>query len=123
MQTPKPLTKKGRLAYSFCVNKCRFRKGNGMKNRQKPVTAGRKRIRRAALILLLAVLIGFGSVYIYYSTGNDAEDPEGFASIRGLNNAEDMVQIGDTKWILAGNLGDKSWKNGGFYLIDSVSRE
>lgn len=74
-----------------------------------------------AIIALAAVLIGFGAVYIYYSTGHNAADPKGFESIRGLNNAEDMVQIGDTKWVLAGNLGDKSWKKGGLYLIDSDS--
>ncbi len=81
----------------------------------------RKRILSIVIVLLLALLIGFGSVYIYYSTGNGAEDPKGFYSVRGLNNAEDMVQIGDTKWILAGNLGDKSWKKGGLYLIDADS--
>ena len=73
--------------------------------------------------ILAVVLIWFMSVYIYYSTGNDADDPQGFKSIRGLNNAEDMVQIGNTKWILTGNLGDKSWKDGGLYLIDSETLE
>ncbi len=34
-----------------------------------------------------------------------------------------MVQIGDTKWILTGNLGDKSWKSGGLYLINSETME
>ena len=63
------------------------------------------------------------SVYIYYSTGNDADDPHGFKSIRGLNNAEDMVQIGNIKWILTGDLGDKSWKDGGLYLIDPETLE
>ena len=83
----------------------------------------RKLILTIVLVVLAAVLIGFGSVYIYYSTGHGAADPMGFASIRGLNNAEDMVQIGDTKWVLTGNLGDKSWKEGGLYLIDSESLE
>ncbi len=84
----------------------------------------RKRILSYAFIAVFAaVLIGFASVYIYYSTGYDALDPKGFISIRGLNNAEDMVQIGDTKWILTGNLGDKSWKKGGLYLIDSETLE
>ncbi|MCR5072697.1 MAG: hypothetical protein K6A39_02550, partial [Clostridiales bacterium] len=82
-----------------------------------------KRILVIVIGILAVVFIGFGAVYNYYSTGNDAEDPENFTSIRGLNNAEDMVQIGDTKWILTGNLGDKSWKNGGLYLIDSESLE
>lgn len=86
----------------------------------------KKKIKIAVIsiaAILGAVLIWFMSVYIYYSTGNDADDPQGFKSIRGLNNAEDMVQIGDTKWILTGNLGDKSWKNGGLYLIDSETLE
>ena len=83
----------------------------------------KKRILIVVIAVLSAVLIGFGAVYIYYSTGHDAENPRGFESIRGLNNAEDMVQIGDTKWILTGNLGDKSWKKGGLYLIDSDSME
>lgn len=83
----------------------------------------RKLILTIVIVVLAAVLIGFGSVYIYYSTGHGAADPTGFASIRGLNNAEDMVQIGDTKWILTGNLGDKSWEKGGLYLIDSETLE
>ncbi len=83
----------------------------------------KKQILLIIVFILALVLIGFGSVYIYYSTGNNADDPNGFQSIRGLNNAEDMVQVGDTKWILTGNLGDKSWKSGGLYLIDSESKE
>ncbi len=75
-------------------------------------TAG-KLILYIIIGVLLAAFIGFGSAYSYYSTGNDADDPKGFDSIRGLNNAEDMVQIGDTKWILTGNLGDKNWESGG----------
>ncbi len=95
-----------------------------MNNQEKPAALTiRKRILLIVLCALSAVLIGFGSVYIYYSTGIDAADPEGFDSIRGLNNVEDMVQIGNTKWILAGNLGDKSWKRGGLYLINSESLE
>ena len=82
-----------------------------------------KRILFIVLGVLLAIFVCFGSVYIYYSTGNDADDPEGFESIRGLNNAEDMVQIGETKWILTGNLGNKSWEKGGLYLIDSETLE
>ena len=82
-----------------------------------------KRILLIVISVLAAVFIGFGAVYNYYSTGNGAEDPKNFISIRGLNNAEDMVQIGDTRWILTGNLGDKSWKKGGLYLIDSESLE
>ena len=70
----------------------------------------RKLILTIVMVVLAAVLIGFGSVYIYYSTGHGAADPMGFATIRGLNNAEDMIQIGNTKWILTGNLGDKSWR-------------
>lgn len=95
-----------------------------MKTKKKLIasTAG-KRILYIVIGVLIAVFIVFGSVYIYYSTGNEADDPRGFDSIRGLNNAEDMVQIGDTKWILTGNLGDKSWKSGGLYLVDSDSLE
>ncbi len=92
------------------------------KRKQEAPTA-KNRILSIVLAVLLAGLIGFGSVYIYYSTGHNAGDSKGFNSIRGLNNAEDMVQIGDTKWILAGNLGDQSWKKGGLYLIDSESLE
>ncbi len=92
------------------------------KQRQMPRTIGR-RILSVIILVLSAAVIGFGAVYFYYSTGNDSEDPENFDSIRGLNNAEDMVQIGDTKWILTGNLGDKSWKRGGLYFIDSESLE
>ena len=91
--------------------------------RKRAAPTVRKQILAIVLIVLLAGVIGFASVYIFYSTGHDAEDPMGFHSIRGLNNVEDMVQIGDTKWILAGNLGDKSWKKGGLYLIDSESCE
>ena len=91
--------------------------------RKRAAPTVRKQILSIVLIVLLAGVIGFASVYIFYSTGHDAEDPMGFHSIRGLSNAEDMVQIGDTKWILAGNLGDKSWKKGGLYLIDSESFE
>ncbi len=83
----------------------------------------RKWILRLAVVTFFVIIIGFGSEYFYYSTGSDVDDPTGFASVRGLNNAEDMVQIGDTKWILTGNLGDKSWKNGGLYLVDSDSLE
>ena len=83
----------------------------------------RKLLLSIVVVVFAAVFIRFGSVYIYYSTGHDAMDPKGFASIRGLNNAEDMVQIGDTKWVLAGNLGDRSWKTGGLYLIDSETLE
>ncbi len=82
-----------------------------------------KLILSIVIVIFAAGLIGFGAVYLYYSTGHDAEDPKGFESIRGLNNAEDMVQIGDTKWILTGNLGDKSWEKGGLYLIDSETLE
>lgn len=95
-----------------------------MRNKRKHTASTvKKRILLIVMIVLLAGVIGFGSVYLYYSTGHDAEDPKGFNSIRGLNNAEDMVQIGGTKWVLAGNLGDQSWKKGGLYLIDSESLE
>ena len=93
-----------------------------MENKKKRrVPTLRKRVLSIILLLLLVVILGFGSLYIYFSTGRDSKDPKGFDSIRGLNNVEDMVQVGDTKWILAGNLGDKSWKKGGMYLIDSES--
>ncbi len=95
-----------------------------MKAKEKPAApkAG-KRVLIIVVAIITTILICFGAVYIYYSTGHGAADPTGFESIRGLNNAEDMVQIGNTKWILAGNLGDKSWKKGGLYLIDSESFE
>ena len=83
----------------------------------------RKLILFIVIGVIAAAVIGFGSFCIYYSTGHEVMDPKGFASLRGLNNAEDMVQIGETKWILTGNLGDKSWKKGGLYLIDSESLE
>ncbi len=92
-------------------------------NRKHAAPTVKKRILLIVLVVLLAGVIVFGSVYLYYSTGHGAEDPKGFESIRGLNNAEDMVQIGGTKWILAGNLGNQSWKKGGLYLIDSESLE
>lgn len=75
------------------------------------------------ILILATAFISFGATYIYYSTGNNVNDPDGYHSIRGLNNAEDMVQITGTRWILTGNLGDKSWKKGGLYLIDSDSME
>ncbi|MGT2895197.1 hypothetical protein ACVRZR_02295 [Streptococcus entericus] len=79
----------------------------------------RKRLLATLLSLLALLAISFGGSYLYYSTGHQAEDPEGLASIQGLNNAEDMVQLGDSQWVLTGNLGDKSWEKGGLYLIDA----
>ena len=63
-----------------------------MKNRKELMTPTvRKLVLSIVIVLLTAVLIGFGAVYTYYSTGNCAEDPKGFNSIRGLNNAEDLA--------------------------------
>lgn len=58
----------------------------------------RKRLLAIFLSLLALVAIGFGGSYLYYSTGHQAEDPKGLASIQGLNNAEDMVQLVGPYW-------------------------
>ncbi len=43
-----------------------------------------------------------------------------FAStfIDGVNRAEDLIRVGDTPWVIASNLGDNSWKSGGYYALN-----
>lgn len=42
--------------------------------------------------------------------------------ICGLNNAEDMIAVEGAPWVLTGNMGDKSWQGGGFYLVSTRDR-
>jgi hypothetical protein len=39
-----------------------------------------------------------------------------------LNNAEDLVLVEGSPWVLTGNMGDKSWSGGGFYLVNTRDR-
>lgn len=45
-----------------------------------------------------------------------------FDLIRGLNNPEDLFWLEGTDWVLTGNLGDRRWASGGFYLVDRKVR-
>ncbi len=42
--------------------------------------------------------------------------------IGGITNAEDMHLLEGTRWVLASNMGDRTWSRGGFYAIDTRDR-
>jgi hypothetical protein len=42
--------------------------------------------------------------------------------IEDITNAEDMHLLPGTHWVLASNMGDRTWKSGGFYAIDTRDR-
>ena len=43
--------------------------------------------------------------------------------ICGLNNAEDMVAVEGTSWLLVGDMGDTHWQQGGVVAVDLPSRQ
>lgn len=78
-----------------------------------------------ASLLFIAFLTGF--LVIYYYSNEEASsscvEEEFEENMCGINNAEDIVRIGDSNWVLSSNMGDQNWENGGFYAIDIETKE
>jgi hypothetical protein len=43
--------------------------------------------------------------------------------ISGLNNAEDLVFLEGTPWVITSNMGDRSWSHGGFFAVNVLNRD
>ncbi len=83
----------------------------------------RKGVRIAALGLL-AVLV-FAAAFALYSrlwpagrgVGRECELTSGVHAVCGLNKPEDMMRLGDSDWVITGNMGNDDWAGGGFHAV------
>jgi hypothetical protein len=83
----------------------------------------RRGVRIAARGLL--VLLGFAAAYALYwrlwpagrGVGRECELTSGVHAVCGLNKPEDLMRLGDSDWVITGNMGNDSWAEGGFHAV------
>lgn len=96
--------------------------GTSSPQEAQPRRPKRRRLLAGASAL---ALVGISSwVYLdYFKPATDCEQEDGIEVICGFNNAEDLLQVGSSPWVLAGDLGDKDWQGGGMaaYNTDTGS--
>jgi hypothetical protein len=49
--------------------------------------------------------------------GPECQATSGVRALCGVNKPEDLLQLGDSGWVLTGNMGSADWKGGGFYAV------
>jgi hypothetical protein len=79
---------------------------------------------RIAASGLLALLVFAAAFALYWrlwpagrGVGRECELTSGIHAVCGLNKPEDMLRLGDSDWVVTGNMGNDSWAGGGFYAI------
>jgi hypothetical protein len=80
-------------------------------------------VRIAALGLL--ALLGFAAASALYwrlwpagrGVGRECESTRGIHAVCGLNKPEDLMRLGDSDWVVTGNMGNDDWVGGGFHAI------
>jgi hypothetical protein len=79
---------------------------------------------RIAALGLLAVLVFAAASALYWKiwpagrgVGRECELTSGVRAVCGLNKPEDMLRLGDSDWVVTGNMGNDDWAEGGFYAV------
>ncbi|NMO14607.1 hypothetical protein HPC49_03785 [Pyxidicoccus fallax] len=84
----------------------------------------RNRLRRVlwgavaliGLVLLVVAVLG-GFTPAGRGVGGPCQATSGMRALCAMNKPEDLLRLGDSEWVLAGNMGNDEWKQGGFYAI------
>ncbi|WNG16599.1 hypothetical protein F0U63_19480 [Cystobacter fuscus] len=73
---------------------------------------------------LLALLVFVAAFALYWTLwpagrgeGRECELTSGVHALCGLNKPEDMLRLGDSDWVVTGNMGNNDWAEGGFFAI------
>ncbi|WP_095990352.1 SMP-30/gluconolactonase/LRE family protein [Cystobacter fuscus] len=73
---------------------------------------------------LLALLVFAAAFALYWKlwpagrgVGRECELKSGVHALCGINKPEDMLRLGDSAWVVTGNMGNDDWAGGGFYAI------
>ncbi|EPX65085.1 hypothetical protein D187_000510 [Cystobacter fuscus DSM 2262] len=73
---------------------------------------------------LLALLVFAAAFALYWTlwpagrgAGRECELKSGVHALCGLNKPEDLLRLGDSDWVVTGNMGNDDWAEGGFYAI------
>lgn len=79
---------------------------------------------RIAAFCLLALLVFAATFTLYWrlwpagrGAGRECELTSGVHAVCGLNKPEDLLRLGDSDWVLTGNMGNDAWAEGGFYAV------
>ncbi len=73
---------------------------------------------------LLALLVFAAAFALYWrlwpagrGEGRECELTRGVHAVCGLNKPEDLLRLGDSDWVVTGNMGNDGWSGGGFYAV------
>jgi hypothetical protein len=88
-----------------------------------PRSLFRRSVRIAALGLL--ALLVLTAAFALYSrlwpagrgVGRECELTSGVHAVCGLNKPEDLLRLGDSDWVVTGNMGNDDWAGGGFHAV------
>ncbi|MFY0569883.1 SMP-30/gluconolactonase/LRE family protein [Archangium lansingense] len=83
----------------------------------------RKGVRIAALGLL--ALLVFATAFTLYwklwpagrGVGRECELTSGVHAVCGLNKPEDLMRLGDSDWVITGDMGNDDWAGGGLHAV------
>ena len=83
-----------------------------------------RRSVRIAALGLLALLVFAAAFALYWrlwpagrGVGRECELTSGVHALCGLNKPEDMLRLGDSDWVVTGNMGNDDWAGGGFHAV------
>ena len=79
---------------------------------------------RIAAFGLLALLVFAAASALYWKlwpagrgTGRECELTSGIHAVCGLNKPEDLMRLGDSDWVITGNMGNDDWAEGGIHAL------
>ena len=83
----------------------------------------RRGVRITAFGLL--AFLGFAAAFALYwklwpagrGVGKECELTRGVHAVCGLNKPEDLLRLGDSDWVVTGNMGNDDWAAGGFHAV------
>lgn len=89
-----------------------------------PRASSTRRGLRIAALGLLALLV-FAAAFALYGklwpagrgVGGECEPTRGVHAVCGIHKPEDMLRLGDSDWVITGNMGNDDWAEGGFHAI------
>ncbi|WNG46978.1 hypothetical protein F0U60_24745 [Archangium minus] len=79
---------------------------------------------RIAALSLFSLLVFTAAFALYWrlwpagrGEGRECELTSGVHAVCGPNKPEDLMRLGDSDWVVTGNMGNDDWAEGGFYAV------